>query len=169
MGNAIDARERQFRQAPRLAGGPRQVLAFSHLDDFALLLDGVELIQFSVAAAGADFTSGLPIGFGAKVGIPKRPSPALPWPGRVNLASASLVVEEHAIETIREFPQAFANADLANEVLLEVLDAFPNQRCQLLNFLGIYPHETRAPRTAIAATGTLEFQTFGIPGLLIIH
>ena len=94
----------------------------------------------------------LPVFFGSDVRVPKWPGAALPRANLVNLAAASLAVEEHAI-TVVEFDQGAANPHSADILALELLDRYADFCRQGVDLFLVYPNIAGCPGAAIAAAG----------------
>jgi hypothetical protein len=94
---------------------------------------------------------------------PKRPSAALARTLFVDLATASLAIEENAIAA-GQFDQAFSLADQTNVALLKIFRTDSKQSRHCLDFGLVDPNITRYSSATIAAPGALETQSLMIPG-----
>ena len=92
-----------------------------NLDYSPLGFDFVELVQFSLPAAGAYTARMFPILFSLQIGVPEWPRAALARAGRIDTALTRLVVEENAV-AVGKLPQTFAGPDAANVAILECFD-----------------------------------------------
>lgn len=138
-----------FQPAGNLPRGP--VGDRSNSDLLTRGLDFFDRVKLARPTPGADLAGRLPGLFGAKIGRPERPGPALPWPGVVHRAFSRFAIQQYAI-AVRKFPQALANADPTHKHFLEDLDVgHASQFGDGGNFFIGYPHIARRARTAVTA------------------
>lgn len=85
------------------------------------------------------------------------------WANCVNLAGASLRIKEYTIP-VGIVAKAPAISNQFGVQKPNFADRFPEFRRDCGEFLVRYPHRSGAPRTAVTALRTLEFQSVSIPG-----
>ena len=134
------------------------------LHDRDLVQDLFDRVQLAFATSRANFTGSLPILFRLEIGIPKRPSSALPRTRLVDRTLAPSTVKEHAI-AVGVLDQALANADVADVLFLELDYLHAQVARQRGNLLAIDPDIAGRARAAIAALGAFEAESLLEPRL----
>jgi hypothetical protein len=126
--------------------------------------DLIKLVEFSLAAARADFAGLLPGILGPDVGIPKGPSAALARAGLVDFAFAGHGIEKDAI-AVFVLDQALSDPHFPHVLGLKIGHRHADLLGKLLDLFLVYPNVSGSTRAAIAALGTLESEAILKPRL----
>ena len=123
----------------------------------------IQRMKLTAAATRTNAASVFPILRCFQIGVPERPSTALPWPGTIDAALPCLTVEEYAV-AVGKFLEALPGSDAANVLVFEFSQILADERGQGRDLLVVDPHMARRAGAAIAALGASEAKSRVIPG-----